>query len=157
MGLIGNMLVPSTQVENGVLESLLEIGDSLMTYRNRYLNVLQARAVIDLLLMDESNPRSVLFQLNSLLAHVERLPRDASSATLSEEYRTILSIQSAVRLCDIQQLCEEEKSGQRKNLERFLHRQMLSLRTLSDILTHKYLVHAVASRQMTEFRPGAIG
>ncbi len=67
LSLLGNMLVPAESQENGILEAILEIGDSSMTYRNRYLNILQARAVLDLLLTDESNPRSVLFQLQAIL------------------------------------------------------------------------------------------
>lgn len=157
LSLLGNMLVPAETQENGILEALLEIGDSSMTYRNRYLNILQARAVLDLLMTDESNPRSVLFQLQSILAHVERLPQDDAHALLSDEQRTILSVQSAVRLVDVTQLCEVDKGGQRRSLEKFLHRQMSLLRGLSDTLTHKYLVHAAASRQMTEIRLGSGG
>ena len=49
--------------ESLVLESLLEAADSAITYRRRYLPSLHAAAVLDLLLADETNPRSVVFQL----------------------------------------------------------------------------------------------
>ena len=42
---------------------LLEIADSSMTYRNRYATNLQVGPLLDLLLTDETNPRSIAFQL----------------------------------------------------------------------------------------------
>ena len=49
-----------------LLEALLEVADSSMTYRYRYLTTLQLAPVLDLLLADETNPRSVGFQLSAL-------------------------------------------------------------------------------------------
>ncbi len=41
----------------------LEICDSALTYRSRYLSVVQAAPVVDLVVADESNPRALGFQL----------------------------------------------------------------------------------------------
>ena len=48
------------------------VADSSMTYRRRYLAALQTAPVLDLLLADETNPRSLAFQLSALADHVER-------------------------------------------------------------------------------------
>ena len=42
-----------------LLEAMLEIADSSMTYRYRYLTTLQLAPVLDLVLVDETNPRAV--------------------------------------------------------------------------------------------------
>ena len=66
------------QVRNDVvppLEAVLEIADSTMTYRYRYLTSLQLAPVLDLMLADESNPRAVGFQLAALAEHVEAIAR----------------------------------------------------------------------------------
>ena len=55
------------------LQVLLQIADSSITYRSRYPTVLQTELVLQLLLADESNPRSVGFQLASLLHQINRL------------------------------------------------------------------------------------
>lgn len=55
------------------LDFLLEIGDSIVTYRARYMAQPQWLLVLDLLVMDESNPRSVIFQLHGLLKFLRRL------------------------------------------------------------------------------------
>ena len=65
-----------------MLEALLEVADSIMTYRSRYLARVQLAPVLDLLLTDESNPRSVAFQLACCAAHVEQLPRDPDEAKI---------------------------------------------------------------------------
>ena len=57
------------------MEVLLEVADSLLTYRARYLSQLQVAPVVDLLLTDDSNPRSVVFQATELVRHVSQLPR----------------------------------------------------------------------------------
>ncbi|MFN8607770.1 MAG: circularly permuted type 2 ATP-grasp protein [Vulcanimicrobiota bacterium] len=57
----------------GVLEMLLEVTDSGRTYRRRYPRI-EWLAALDLLLADETHPRSVAFQLRSLEEHFARLP-----------------------------------------------------------------------------------
>ena len=48
---------------HALLEWLLELSDSLITYRARYMRQPDWPAVVDLLLFDARNPRSALFQL----------------------------------------------------------------------------------------------
>jgi uncharacterized circularly permuted ATP-grasp superfamily protein/uncharacterized alpha-E superfamily protein len=55
------------------LEWLLELADSIVTYRARYMAQPEWVPVLDLLLLDESNPRSVAFQLEGLLKYLHRL------------------------------------------------------------------------------------
>ena len=61
------------------LEFLLEVADSSMTYRARYYTTLQPLAVLDVLLADESNPRSLAFQLGHLAELYEKLPNHVPS------------------------------------------------------------------------------
>jgi uncharacterized alpha-E superfamily protein len=60
--------------EPAVLDWILDVSDSLITYRTRYRRVPEWPAVIDLLLFDGHNPRSVLFQVSKLARHVRLLP-----------------------------------------------------------------------------------
>jgi uncharacterized circularly permuted ATP-grasp superfamily protein/uncharacterized alpha-E superfamily protein len=57
------------------LSLLLDLCDSQITYRSRYLTSAQRDLVLDLLLLDPDNPRSLAFQLDSLVHHVDALPR----------------------------------------------------------------------------------
>jgi uncharacterized alpha-E superfamily protein len=61
-----------------LLEYLLEVADSSMTYRARYFTTLQPAAVLDLLMADETNPRSLNFQIIHVASLYRSLPRRAT-------------------------------------------------------------------------------
>ena len=60
-----------------LLEYLLEVADSSMTYRSRYFTTLQPVAVLDVLMADETNPRSLNFQMAHVADLYRKLPRHA--------------------------------------------------------------------------------
>jgi uncharacterized alpha-E superfamily protein len=60
-----------------VLEYLLEVADSSITYRSRYFTTLQPLAVLEVLMEDETNPRSLNFQMSHLSGLYSKLPRYA--------------------------------------------------------------------------------
>ena len=55
------------------LEWLLELADSIVTYRSRYRARPEWLPLLDLLVCDETNPRSIAFQLNGLRSYVARI------------------------------------------------------------------------------------
>ncbi len=63
---------PPAHVETG-LRLALELCDSAITYRNRYLNVLQPAPVLDLVLADQGNPRGLAFQLVAMHGLLDEL------------------------------------------------------------------------------------
>jgi uncharacterized circularly permuted ATP-grasp superfamily protein/uncharacterized alpha-E superfamily protein len=130
------------------LEMLLEIADSSMTYRNRYLGVLEAAPVIDLLVIDETNPRSIGFQIAALDAHAAALPLDEASPVLSPERHASMAALAAVRLADVTALAVVDGEAGRAALARLLTRLETELRAFSDGITHRYLVHATPRRRL---------
>ena len=70
---LANFLTSSAAQDQSALEWLLELGNSSITYRTRYLASAQLIPVLDLLLLDEQNPHAVLFQIRTLLRSLERL------------------------------------------------------------------------------------
>lgn len=59
--------------ETSGLDGLLELADSSITYRTRYLRVAELLPVLDLLLRDEANPHAVAFQLQVLQRYLGHL------------------------------------------------------------------------------------
>ena len=55
------------------LRLVLELCDSAITYRSRYLNVVQAAPVLDLVLADQGNPRGLAFQLAAIHTLLDEL------------------------------------------------------------------------------------
>ena len=54
-------------------ESLLSVNESLVAYRRRYRSDVELVAVLDLLIHDDANPRSLAFQLDRLREHMASL------------------------------------------------------------------------------------
>jgi uncharacterized circularly permuted ATP-grasp superfamily protein/uncharacterized alpha-E superfamily protein len=100
-GLIRIGLKPVCGEAGSALEALLEIYDSIMTYRARYRTAFQLAPVLDLLLVDESNPKSLAFQVNRIAEHVANLPRQSDRRFASPEERMALEMLTAARLVDL--------------------------------------------------------
>ncbi len=135
--------VPDDEMTNlRLLQAVLEIGDGLMTYHRRYGGRLQIAPVIDLLLSDESNPRSVAYQVAKLREASKHLPgNNQSEATFSPLDRELMRVLAELRLANIEQLAEA-KNNNRENLIRLLDEQISSIERIAEIVTRLYLSHA---------------
>jgi uncharacterized alpha-E superfamily protein len=63
------------QAQDDALGVLLDLCDSQIIYRSRYLTGPLRDPVYDLVLLDGDNPRSLLFQLGKIEEHVAALPQ----------------------------------------------------------------------------------
>jgi len=145
--LLRHGLGAGSAVASGRLEMLLEIADSSLTYRSRYLTSMQADLVLDLLLLDEANPRSVHFQLARLREHIDQLPDSQSPVNRPAEWRLGVRMLAAVQLAEVRELVRIDPSGRRGNLESLLARLASELRLLSETLTRAYFNRAIAHQQ----------
>ncbi|HEX4191259.1 MAG TPA: circularly permuted type 2 ATP-grasp protein [Marmoricola sp.] len=66
-------------IDRMVLNQLLVAADSTVTYRRRYGGYVRPRTVLDLLLLDPENPRSLLFALTELRRHLGDLKSSTGS------------------------------------------------------------------------------
>ena len=148
-GLLRSTLVEVDEQEGAVLEALLEIGDSSITYRSRYLAALQCAPVVDLLLTDDTNPRAVLYQLMRLAEHVDGLPRDRNATSLSPAQKRVTAMLTRLRLAEVGVLCQVGRNGRRGNLETALAESQSDFLGLSDTITHHYLSHAELTRHLS--------
>jgi uncharacterized alpha-E superfamily protein len=110
-----------------------------MTYRSRYLTRPLLLPVLDLLLLDDTNPRSVAWQLERVVAHVERLPAATESAHRGPDRRLALKIASEVRLAEIEALAEADQPL--PALDRLLESLEQGLPDLSDLIGRAYFAH----------------
>jgi uncharacterized alpha-E superfamily protein len=77
---------------DGALDLTIEAGDSIMTHRRLYSVSTARETVIDLLLLDELNPRSVLHQIRLIREHLEYLPSPESGTSMTPLMRKVLQI-----------------------------------------------------------------
>ena len=125
------------------LEALLEVADSLLTYRSRYLASLQPAPVVDLLLLDATNPHSVLFQVNRLLRSARRLPRHTETVTTPLE-RKLVAMHAELIMTDVHEVC----SGDGEQLRLLLESSAKAFWSLSDEITRSHFSHAGGARSV---------
>src|SRR5436853_5006090 len=99
------------------LQILLQIADSAITYRSRYPTVLQTELILQLLLADESNPRSVGFQLATLLHQINRLQENEEGNQNPTERELAANAVSLVRSSRMLDLSRRSPEGSFPALE----------------------------------------
>lgn len=128
-----------------LLEYLLRVGDSLMTYRRRYRSQLQSVPVLELMLQDETNPRAVGYQLEQLHRFALALPGVSPALPYQKDVQSLaLAALNAVRLAQPERLLAERGRG----LDALLGGLGARLPALSDALSHSYFSHAETARQL---------
>jgi uncharacterized circularly permuted ATP-grasp superfamily protein/uncharacterized alpha-E superfamily protein len=80
----------------GGLDLAVELGDSAMSHRRRYVVATSRNTVIDLLALDSFNPRSVLYQLTDVRDHVAFLPDAVVYGEMSPLSRAVLRIHASL-------------------------------------------------------------
>ena len=88
VALIKAAIHPSPR-NDAVLGPLLEVCDSAMTYRRVYHARPHFAPLLDLLLADETNPRSLTWQLGQLARHAAKLPRDGREGSENGEKQQV--------------------------------------------------------------------
>lgn len=131
--------------ERLIMESVLAASDSLVTFRKRYRTHPRLELVLELLLLEPNNARSLLYQIQRLAANLDALPRQPHAARLTGEQRLLLDTTSRLRLVEISHLTERS-GGSRQHLATFLEQLSDSLAELSDVLTLTYFRHAERTR-----------
>lgn len=81
----------------GDLEVLLDLADSQITYRSRYLVGAALAPVRDLVLLDPFNPRSVAFQVDHLDEHIASLPALRQDGMMEAPRRLSLDVATRLR------------------------------------------------------------
>jgi uncharacterized circularly permuted ATP-grasp superfamily protein/uncharacterized alpha-E superfamily protein len=137
----------SPEADNAsVLEAVLEVGDSTITYRGRYNVVPNIATVYDLILLDDTNPRSLLFQLNQLVKHYDRLPGERENALPSPGRRILIECLTSLRLLDPRGMKPVDGSWQHSDVGRVVQQILLALPHLSDAIAASYFAHSAISR-----------
>ncbi|MEX2643989.1 MAG: circularly permuted type 2 ATP-grasp protein [Acetobacterales bacterium] len=139
--LLDALLLTRQGERRGTLELLLELADCAITYRTRYISTPQLAPVVDLLLVDDSNPRSVLFQLRRLEDRLRALPRGEEAFGLAPEQRILRDLLTRLELADVHDLCAERKGGGARPLDALLTRLIERLPQISNVIANTYFAH----------------
>lgn len=86
------------------LDALLDLTDSQITYRSRYLLGPALAPVLDLVMLDPYNPRSVAFQIDRLDVEIAALPTLSEDGMLEAPRRLALKLAAECRTAEASRL-----------------------------------------------------
>lgn len=125
-----------------VAQPMLEIADSLMTYRRRYFATPQSPGVLELLLTDDTNPRSLAFQLAALADHARLLPGASPAPEENNFARAIARARTSLEEVDPAGLYSDATGRVELRIDAALTAVAEHLREASDSVTQRYFNHA---------------
>jgi uncharacterized alpha-E superfamily protein len=139
------------EVELLLLDSVLNVAESSTLYRRRFRNRPQLEATLDLLLLDESNSRSLIYQLNAAQQHLATLPGQGGRP-FKKEMRLLLEAITLLNLADAEELVELD-ANTRPRLDTLLATLCQSLGETSNALAATYFTQIQRPYQLVEEEP----
>jgi uncharacterized alpha-E superfamily protein len=111
-------------------------------YKRYYRSGYRLDKGMELLLFDRQNPRSVIFQLESLRNHLEDVEGHSQSVQLSEDMRCILRATNNLLLTPLEEIAtRDDKAGEYLNLGKLLTQLDGDLKAASQALADRYFDH----------------
>ena len=147
---IKHCFAEQTEVPDQLLEAALDISDCGMTYRSRYFANLQLGPVLDLLLVDELNPRSLAYQLVKLKKNVESLPGNDEAVDQFEDRRLAVESLELMRTLDLSKVTQTNADGERSDLLELMEKVESLLPAISVSLSNRFLVHSGPLSQLID-------
>jgi uncharacterized circularly permuted ATP-grasp superfamily protein/uncharacterized alpha-E superfamily protein len=135
-------------VDYTLQEAVLISNESLVNFRYKYRSLLQLPLVLDLMIFDPTNPRSLLYQLDRLKRNLGNLPGTSDNSLQTHE----ILMDAAYGL--LKQTNKEKLSvldleaGQHINLDDFLATMYNHLSGIQNAVSKTYFKHAVAQKQL---------
>ncbi|UZN03548.1 circularly permuted type 2 ATP-grasp protein [Cellulomonas sp. S1-8] len=135
-------------VEDLVLESVLLSTESAITYRRRHQSGASVASVLDLLVHDRTNPRSLAFALDRLLADLEAVPAPRSAAQRDHLLHGVADLVAELDTVAVGNEISED--GRRVRLADTLESMLWRLREASDEIERVHFVRPAPSRALAD-------
>ena len=142
LNLLELLRVALTPIANSELlyEPLLDICDSVITYRRRHFAEMRLHGVLQLLLLEPDNPRSLLFQLSSMETTAVHLPEAPNPEGVAKVRRLMSALISRLHALEIEEI-EPAASLHIAHISAHLTDMFAQVQEVSDLLTQVYFSH----------------
>jgi uncharacterized alpha-E superfamily protein len=144
--LFSDIFKDSKRYSDILFQGLLELCDCSITYRRRYLNTLSAVPILDLMVFDATNPRSLMFQMESLRDLVEQLPH-AGAETRHPADLTATQLFSQIGITSSEELIDSAVKQATSPTTPFFASITKQLAKLSTIIETSYFAHTQENQQ----------
>ncbi|MFT3660103.1 MAG: circularly permuted type 2 ATP-grasp protein [Gordonia sp. (in: high G+C Gram-positive bacteria)] len=136
--------VSDPDTESALVDAYLVAGESSVTYRRLYPGPARPRTAMALMLFDDTNPRSAVFQLTALRTSLSGLPDELRSGPAE---RIVEELITALRRFDTDDV-DVVDDDRRAELERLLDTLRDGLHEVSDVLERTRFAPPVAARPL---------
>jgi uncharacterized alpha-E superfamily protein len=135
--LLSGVLVQPGDLEL-LLEPVLEISDSIMTYRWRHFELPRLEGVLDLLVKELLNPRALAFQVARMREHSDHLPTASNPDGVAQIRKGVGHLAEQLEAFEVGQSSSWENFD---SAQSFLFDSDRELSRLSDLATHLFFSH----------------
>ena len=123
--------------DEGGFEAMVALFDSTITFHAQYQQRRDMPALLDLLVIDRDNPRSLAWVAQTLRGRIAKI--EAAAGTPGESAATGIPEASDLSLVA---LCAQDAEGRHAALEDYLGRCVRGVMGLSDVLATRYFTHS---------------
>ena len=124
--------------DEGGFEAMVALFDSTITFHAQYQQRRDMPALLDLLVIDRDNPRSLAWVAQTLRGRIAKI--EAAAGTPGESAATGIPEASDLSLAA---LCALDTEGRHAALEDYLGRCVRGVMGLSDVLATRYFTHSI--------------
>ncbi len=137
------------QTDYDSMEAVLISNESLVNYRYKYREHIQLPLLLELMLLDAHNPRSLIYQMDRLKAYLANLPRQHNDHEQPEHEKLVLEAYALLQQADKNKLASfDNNTGQYENLYQFLTAMQGFLRAIPMAVSKTYFQHAQTQKQL---------
>ncbi|MGX9419332.1 circularly permuted type 2 ATP-grasp protein [Vibrio sp. RC27] len=142
--------LPTLQQQQ-ILESVLLSVEALISFRRRYRTRARVAFGLDLLMIDPTNPRSLIYQVERLREYLQVLPstQGFTAGGLSDESKMIIRAKSQIQLASLNELAQvDEVENKRVKLEALVVEVAALLEEFTSAISDKYFDHTAGPQQL---------
>jgi uncharacterized circularly permuted ATP-grasp superfamily protein/uncharacterized alpha-E superfamily protein len=147
-------MLRSAETESALLTTILGTCECFMAYRRGHNVTPEIVPALTLLLVNDANPRALMFQLVNIEKHIANLPHDPDVPDSGEKELSIMDAITAVRLSKPPLLAQVDAgTGLRSDLDQLLARVDHLLRVTSDALSKAYIFDTRGQQRLLGMEP----
>ena len=137
------------EVAYNLQEAVLRSNDSLVNYRYKYKVHLQLPLVLELMLLDPDNPRSLIYQVVRIKNYLDTMPNMQNNGGVPEHVRLTTELYNQLKSADKDFLSTlDDTMATYENLDNFLADMYTYLATIPNAISKTYFKHTQPHRQL---------
>ncbi|MFT4153154.1 circularly permuted type 2 ATP-grasp protein [Parafilimonas sp.] len=136
-------------IEYILQEVVLNSNECMMNYRFKYRASIKLPLILELMLLDADNPRSLIYQVERLKNYLSRLPKIYNGHSLMQHEKLSFEAYAEIKLADKDHLSVlNDETQHYRNLENFLKNINALLYKVHNAVSIMYFKHAQTQKQL---------